>query len=95
MRRELLSELRGEHEIGDDGVRKYFLEDPLHPKGGIVIECKDDHDCVFCERCMDVFWDYTNLIYMIACADDHDPWERPCKYFKEGEANEIDRCGCT
>lgn len=72
-------------------MRKYFLEDPLHPKGGITIECNDDRDCVFCERCTDVWWDYTNLIYMIACADDHDPWERPCKYFKEEEENEIDR----
>ena len=70
--------------IGGDRMRKYFLRDPLHPDGGITINCKDDHDCVFCERCTDVFWDYTNLIYMITCADDHDPWERPCKHFKEG-----------
>ena len=75
----------GGMKIGGDYMRKYFLRDPLHPDGGITIRCKDDSDCVFCERCTDVFWDYTNLIYMITCADDHDPWERPCKYFKEGE----------
>lgn len=72
-------------------MREYFLEDVLHPNGGITIKCEDDHDCVFCAKCSDVWWDYTNLIYMIACEDDHDPWDRPCKYFKEGEENETDR----
>ena len=28
-------------------MREYFLEDGLHPDGGITIRCKDDHDCVF------------------------------------------------
>lgn len=64
--------------------RKYFLEDPLHPKGGIEITCKDDHDCVFCEHCTDVFWDYSNLIYMLFCELEKDPYKRPCKDFKEG-----------
>lgn len=63
--------------------REYFLDDPLHPNGGITIKCKDEHDCVFCEHCTDVFWDYTSLIYMIFCNEDHDPWTRPCKHFKE------------
>lgn len=71
-------------------MREYFLEDNLHPKGGITVECKDDHDCVFCDHCTDVFWDYTHLIYMIICDDNHDPNNRPCKYFKEnkGETDE-------
>ena len=64
-------------------MRTYFLEDPIHPKGGITVSCKDDHDCVFCDHCTDVFWDYSNLIYMILCDEDHDPWSRPCKYFTE------------
>lgn len=24
-------------------TREYFLEDPLHPRGGINIKCKDEH----------------------------------------------------
>ena len=64
-------------------MRTYFLEDPVHPNGGITVGCKDDHDCVFCDHCTDVFWDYSNLIYMIICDEDHDPWDRPCKYFAE------------
>ena len=63
-------------------TRQYFLQDPLHPKGGLAIKAKEN-DCVFCKHCTDVWWDYTNLIYMIACEEEHDPWDRPCKYFKE------------
>ena len=70
--------------------RKYFLEDALHPRGGIEVMCTDDHDCVFCDHCTDVYWDYTNLIYAISCEENHDPNDRPCKYFKEekGESDE-------
>lgn len=64
--------------------RTYFLNDPLHPKGGITITCKDDHDCVFCKHCTDIYWDYTHLIYMIFCDIDNDPWKRPCEFFEEG-----------
>lgn len=69
-------------------MRKYFLKDPVHPKGGIEINCKDDKDCVFCKHCSDVFWDYTNLIYLILCEKGRDPWDRPCVFFEEGEVNE-------
>ena len=65
--------------------RTYFLNDPLHPKGGITIKCKDDHDCVFCKHCTEIYWDYTHLIYMIFCDNDHDPWKRPCEFFEEGD----------
>lgn len=65
------------------GERKYFLEDVMHPKGGIWIKCKSDKDCVFCDHCTDIFWDYTNLIYAISCEEEHDPNDRPCRYFKE------------
>ena len=64
------------------------MEDVLHPKGGITVRCKDDHDCVFCEHCTDVFWDYTSLIYMIICDLNRNPWERPCECFTEAEEQE-------
>ena len=64
------------------------MEDVLHPEGGITIRCKDDNDCVFCKHCTDVFWDYTNLIYMIICDLDRNPWERPCACFAEAEERE-------
>lgn len=63
--------------------RPYFLEDVLHPNGGITITCNDDNDCVFCKHCTDVFWDYTHLIYMLICDKRHDVWDRPCKWFEE------------
>lgn len=64
-------------------MREYFLEDPLHPNGGITVRCKYDNDCVFCDHCTDVFWDYTNLIYMIFCEEEHDTSVRPCFHFVE------------
>ena len=66
-------------------MRQYFLEDPIHPRGGVSILCKDDHDCVFCEHCTDVFWDYTNLVYMIICELNLNQWKRPCANFEEKE----------
>lgn len=68
-------------------MREYFLHDPIHPKGGITINVMDDHDCVFCDHCIDVIWDYSNLIYALACDIECDPWERPCKYFVESEGD--------
>ena len=66
-------------------TRKYFLKDPLYPEGGFYIKVKSEKDCVFCDHCTDIFWDYTHLIYGIACDEGHDPWDRPCEYFKESE----------
>lgn len=63
--------------------RSYFLEDRLHPKGGVEYICEDDDDCVFCDHCDAVFWDYTNGIYMVGCDADHDASIRHCPYFKE------------
>lgn len=68
--------------------RPYFLEDPIHPNGGIEINCVYDEDCLFCDHCTNFFWDYTNGPYMIFCDEDHDTSIRPCKYFKEGRKNE-------
>lgn len=68
-------------------VREYLLEDAANPAGGLWIKCKDDRDCVFCVHCTDIYWDYTNLIYAIRCEEGHDPWNRPCRYFKEEGEN--------
>lgn len=68
-------------------MRKFKLEDPLHPDGGPTIQVKHDHDCVFCSKCIDIMWDYTHLIYSINCAEDHDVTTRPCEYFTEREDN--------
>lgn len=68
-------------------MRKYFLEDLMHPSGGVFVNVRRDKDCVFCQHCTDVFWDYTNLIYGIACDEDHDTNDDDCRYFREdGEA---------
>ena len=66
-------------------MRRYFLEDPVHPEGGTIAWVKRDDDCVFCEHCTDVFWDYTHCIYITFC---NLGIERPlnmdrCKSFKE------------
>ena len=63
--------------------RKYFLKDPLHPEGGFHINVKREKDCVFCDHCTDIFWDYTNLIYGIVCSKDHDTNAEGCEYFRE------------
>ena len=71
-------------------MRTFRLEDPLHPNGGFLINVKCDRDCVFCKHCTDIFWDYTNLIYMIFCELNIDAWEgnekgeHTCEHFEEG-----------
>ena len=69
-------------------ARTYKLDDPLHPDGGPTILVKHDKSCVFCSKCTDIFWDYTNLIYAICCEEDHDPWKYPCEYFEEDKDEE-------
>ncbi len=64
-------------------MRKYFLEDPLHPEGGFYINVKREKDCVFCVHCTDIFWDYTHLIYHIVCDEGHDQNTENCEYFRE------------
>lgn len=68
--------------------RKYFLKDPLHPEGGFHINVKREKDCVFCDHCTDIFWDYTNLIYGIVCSEDHDINAEDCQYFREDGEDE-------
>ena len=73
-------------------MREYFIEDPTHPKGGFYINVKNDHDCVFCDHCTDICWDYYNLVYMVGCelgkaAEAWENDEHTCEMFKE-ETNE-------
>lgn len=64
-------------------MREYDLNYPLAPNGILVIKCHDDHDCVFCKHCTDIFWDFSNLIYALCCNLDLDPWNRPCDKFED------------
>ena len=71
-------------------MRTFFLNDILHPKGGITINVKCDKDCVFCKHCIDVIWDYTNLIYLMTCDlerieidEGNDQGEHTCEMFEE------------
>lgn len=65
--------------------RIYRLNDSLSITGYKEIICKDDHDCVFCKHCEDIFWDYSNLIYLIICGKGHDWLKRPCNDFEEDQ----------
>ena len=53
-------------------------------KGGPVIKCKNDKDCLFCDHCTDIFWDYTNGPYMIFCDLGEETFKENCRYFEEG-----------
>ena len=54
-------------------------------KGGPLIKCFNDKDCLFCEHCTDVFWDYSNGPYMIICDIGEEQYRGNCIYFKETE----------
>ena len=43
--------------------------------------------CVFCEKCTDIFWDYSNGPYMCMCDDQHQ-YEDGCEYFVEDKSIE-------
>lgn len=51
-----------------------------------TLHCDNTDGCVFCKHCADLFWDYSNLIYMIICEKGHNPWNRPCGFFEEGKS---------
>ena len=65
-------------------MRRYFLKDPIHPKGGVWVGVKRERDCVFCRHCSNVLWDYTSLIYYIDCDLNMDPWAENCERFEGG-----------
>ena len=57
----------------DCGGRRYFC---------------DDRCCLFCSHCTDVFYDYTNGIYLLFCNIEKDTergWEGKCDFFEEDE----------
>lgn len=56
-------------------------------KGGPLIKCLNDTDCLFCKHCSDVFWDYTNGPYLIICDLGEEPFKKSCRYFEENEVN--------
>ncbi len=62
-------------------MKTYKLKDPIHPDGGITIKVKHDEDCVFCQHCERILWDYTHLIYHISCELNCDVSIRPCEKF--------------
>ena len=44
--------------------------------------------CCFCAKCTDVFWDYTNGLYMFICDEDRDTsfgYYGQCEWFKDEE----------
>ena len=51
--------------------------------------CKDN-SCLVCNKCSDIFWDYTSGPYMVICSEDHDiskGAQGQCKFYEE-EDNE-------
>ena len=62
-------------------MRTYKLTEDL------IVHCKNDKDCIFCDHCTDIFWDYSNGIYMINCDLSEEPFKDNCIYFKEGDNN--------
>lgn len=62
-------------------MREFLLD------GHIKIKCKNDKDCLFCDHCSDIFWDYSNGPYMIICDLGEEPVNNTCRYFTEGDPN--------
>ena len=62
-------------------MREFKLSD------GRIVKCINDKDCVFCDHCTDIFWDYSHGIYMIFCDIGEEPFKENCRYFIEGGMN--------
>jgi hypothetical protein len=45
--------------------------------------CENDKNCVFCDHCTDIFWDYSNGIYGIVCELNKTPKDGNCDEFIE------------
>ena len=68
--------------------RYYTLRDSFGPP--MTIKVHNDNDCLFCNHCTDVFWDYANGPYMMGCELDRPeiseaktPEEHTCEMFIE------------
>lgn len=66
-------------------MREYKLKDPIHPEGGPIVKVKNDKDCIFCDHCTDVWWDYTHGPYMFFCEKHDKCIHGNCPDFKEEE----------
>lgn len=50
-----------------------------------------DKSCLVCQKCKDVFWDYTNGPYMVICSIHEDPvTDGTCTDYVEEEKKEFD-----
>lgn len=58
-------------------------------KNGLEYQCPDTA-CVFCDHCLDMFYDYTHGPYLIFCElPDYDCHNGAgCEHFKEAKTNE-------
>lgn len=54
---------------------------------GMSFKCPDNA-CVFCDHCTDIFYDYTNRIYMLVCRLHDNPNGQGCHDFREGGNND-------
>lgn len=63
-------------------ARKYKLEDDL------FVMCENDKDCVFCDHCTDIFWDFSNRIYGICCELNKEQNDGNCDCFIEEQSND-------
>lgn len=48
----------------------------------------DEKDCVFCEHCTDIFWDFSNGIYLRICELEKEQINGNCEHFKEVQDGE-------
>ena len=75
------------YEPDDPKLREYILEDL--PNCGFRILTLPN-TCFFCEKCTDIFWDYSNGPYMFTCEEEQkidvdlvkEGLIGDCKYFK-------------
>lgn len=58
-------------------ARKYKLTNDL------FVMCENDKDCVFCDHCTDIFWDFSNGIYGIVCELEKEQVDGKCEFFVE------------
>lgn len=62
-------------------ARKYKLTNDL------FVMCENDKDCVFCDHCTDIFWDFSNGIYGIVCGLEKEQVDGKCDCFIEEQSD--------
>ncbi len=63
-------------------ARKYKLTND------VFVMCENDKDCVFCDHCTDIFWDFSNGIYGICCELNKKPNDGNCDEFIEEQPDD-------